>query len=125
MSFKALFILVPLVSLALVGCGPSCTGLCDDAKDADCYDNDGSGFDHAGCYAFCQREEDIEDDDVDDCADEFDTLLSCINDQSDICKAFEIDPDDGKLKKCNSETDDYLTCVSDYCADHTKRDYCS
>ena len=125
MSFKTLFMFVPVVALALVGCKPSCEGLCDDAQEADCYDNDNVGFDHSSCYGSCQRQEDMEDDDVDECSEEFDDLMGCINEQSDICKAFQVDPDDGKLEKCNSETDDYVKCIVDYCADHEKRDYCS
>ncbi len=125
MSFKTLFMFVPVVALVLVGCKPSCTGLCDDAQEADCYDNDNVSFDYAGCYANCQVQEDMEDDDVDECSEEFDDLMACINEQSDICKAFQIDPDDGKREKCNSEYDDYVKFYVDYCADHEKRDYCS
>jgi hypothetical protein len=126
MSFKTLFIFVPVVALAaLTGCKPSCTGLCDDAQDADCHDNDNVSFDHAGCYADCQRQEDMEDDDVDECSDDFDELMACINEQSDICKAFEVDPSTYELEKCNSEYEDYAKCYSEYCDDHEKRDYCS
>jgi hypothetical protein len=123
MSFKTLFMFVPVVALGLVGCKPSCEGLCDDAQEADCYDNDDTYFDHAGCYASCQLQEDMEDDDVDDCVDEYDELLSCANEQSDICKVYKVDSE-GKLDKCNSEYDDYRQCLYDYCKDHDKRDYC-
>jgi hypothetical protein len=141
MSLKALFVLVPLVSFAAVGCKPSCTGLCDDAKDADCDTTDTvevdgvdtyipkNSFDHASCVAGCQRQEDMEDDDVDDCSDEFDALLDCANEQSDICKITEFDDFDSggnvKYEKCNSETHDYAECIGDYCKDHQKRDYCN
>ena len=141
MAFKTLFILVPVLSLAaLTGCKASCEGICDDAKDADCASTetttiDGvdvpkNTFDHSSCIAGCQREKDMEDDDVSDCADEFDAFVSCANDQSDICKIFEPDEFDSntgelKTKKCNSERHDYEKCFSDYCKDHDKRDYCN
>jgi hypothetical protein len=143
MSLKMLCLLVPVLSLsALTGCKPSCTGLCDDAKDADCATTDTmtvngvsglpkSSFDHAFCYAQCQREDDMEADDVTSCTTEFDALMTCINSQSDICKVFDYDGtdtyDDGspKFKSCSSEQHDYATCLSDYCKDHDKRDYCN
>jgi len=141
MSFKTLFILVPVLSLAaLTGCKASCEGLCDDAKDADCSTTDTvtingytvpkSSFDHANCIAGCQIQEDMEADDVTDCSDEFDSLTSCISDQSDICKAFQADDIDEstgliKPKKCGSEYVDYVKCYADYCKDHSKRDYCN
>jgi hypothetical protein len=150
MSLKTLLMVVPVLSLvALTGCKASCTGLCDDAKDQDCastdkttitfegvdYEEPKSTFDHAGCYASCQREEDMEDDDVNECADEFSTLTDCMNSQSDICKTFEsdeleyLDHDLGltiiKPKKCGSEYVEYAKCYYDYCKDHQKRDYCN
>jgi hypothetical protein len=137
MSFKTLLIFVPVVALAaLTGCGPSCEGLCDDAQEADCHDNEGSLFDHGGCYAICQEQEDMEDDDVDDCTDEFDDLLTCMSDTSDICDAWklegtEVDAETGRTKydmeKCSNQFNDYANCVLDYCEEgnHDKRDYCS
>jgi hypothetical protein len=126
MSLKMLCLLVPVLSLAaLTGCKASCTGLCDDAKDAECSKNDNTFFDHAACVAGCTTRDDMDDDDVTDCQDDFDKLESCMNDQSDICKAWEIDTDTGKVKECNSEWEDYNKCFTDYCADHDKRDYCN
>jgi hypothetical protein len=147
MSFKPLFVLVPLLSfVALTGCKTSCTGLCDDAKDADCattstqqigdpaIDAPKSIFDHDQCYALCEREKDMEDDNV-NCDKEFSTLKDCISSQDDICKVFQ--PEDYetdvsydytgnfKMRKCNSEWQDYESCISDFCADHDKRDYCN
>jgi hypothetical protein len=156
MSFKSLFFLVPVLSfVSLTGCKTSCTGLCDDAKDADCATTNTqtigdattdnapkSLFDHDECYAMCERESDMEDDNV-SCDKEFSTLKDCISSQDDICKAwqpedFEADVDAAKaaefgyeyttkykMRKCNSEWQDYESCVADFCADHSKRDYCN
>jgi hypothetical protein len=147
MSFKTLFFLIPVSWLALTGCKTSCTGLCDDAKDADCATTSTqtingvevpkSTFDHAQCYATCQREQDMEDDDVKDCQDEWNNFLDCARSQDDICKVWEIDDFsvntdsngnvavDVHYRKCSSEWNDYESCVNDFCADHTKRDYCN
>ena len=151
MSFKTLFTVVPVLSLlALTGCKKSCTDICDDAKDADCATtstqtiNDISGipnslFDHAGCVGMCQRQDDMESDDVSDCTTEFDTLMDCAKSQDNICNVWQIEDIDTdtagdpnypvtggfKMRKCNSQWKDYQSCYSDFCADHTKRDYCN
>jgi hypothetical protein len=141
MFFKTLFIFVPVVSLAVLsGCKATCTGVCDSAKDADCattatqtingMEVPKSTFDHVQCIAGCQRQQDMEDDGVNDCKTEFDTLVDCANSQADICNVWQIEDintDTGafKMKKCNSQTEDYQSCLSDYCVDHTKRDYCN
>lgn len=133
MSFKTLFILVPVLCLASVGCKATCTGLCDEGKDQDCSSSsDSNAFDHAQCYAFCQREKDMEDDGVDNCKTEFDALMDCAGQQSNICKVWQPDTnadpyDDGTLRteKCSSTSHDYATCVATYCSHHTSRDYCN
>lgn len=141
MSFKTLFIFIPALSVAaLSGCKPSCMGLCDDARDADCattatqtingVEVPKSLFDHGDCVAMCQEQEDMEDDDVTSCKTEFDTLIDCTNSQDNICNVWQIDDIDTDtgayhIKKCNSQIEDYASCLEDYCADHTKRDYCN
>lgn len=141
--------LVPVLSLAaLTGCKASCEKLCDDARDEGCDTTstttiDGvpapkNTFDHVGCYDQCQLQSDMEDDGVKDCSDEFSALTDCVNEQSDICKVWDVDgftdttdeadhPRLGpyKYKKCESEREDYAICLDDFCADHTKRDYCN
>jgi hypothetical protein len=119
MRFKSLVLVVSALSFAtLVGCKSKCESNCDEMSDKDC-DN----ADHDDCLHLCIMEDDMEQD-TDKCTQEFDDLMSCISDQSDICKVLETDTDTGKLKKCNSESEDYAKCFADYCADHDKRDYC-
>ncbi|HEV8547718.1 MAG TPA: hypothetical protein VGQ57_01800 [Polyangiaceae bacterium] len=119
MRLMKLFVAVPFLCFAaLSGCGPHCEGLCDDAYDKDC----SAPFAHGDCYKACTDAEDMNDD-TDKCKDEWDNLLSCLNDLSDICDGVEIDTD-GKFKKCNSARTDYGTCQAEYCAEHSKRDYC-
>ena len=121
MRFNKLLLVVPFLCFtALIGCKPSCESLCDDAKEEDCKD-----LDHDECVHQCITVEDMQKD-TDKCDEEYDSLLSCINDQSDICKAFEPDADDPtKIDKCNSEWVDMNKCVKEYCDDHDSRDYCS
>jgi len=118
MSFKSLMLVVPFSLAVLVGCGPTCEGMCDQAKEDDC-----KNADHDGCIQLCTMADDMKED-TDKCSSEFDDLVSCFNDADDICDAFETD-DEGKLKKCNSEVKDYTECFAEYCADHDSRDYCS
>ena len=117
MRFNKLLAVVPFAFIALVGCKPSCEGMCDKMQDEDCKD-----FDHDSCMHLCIMVEDMQED-TDKCDDEYDALISCYNDQDDICKTQEFD-DDGELKKCKSESKDFVTCMSDYCADHDSSDYC-
>jgi len=120
MRLMKLLVAVPfLCFVALSGCGPHCEGLCDDAKDNDCSDP----FDHGECYKMCTDAADMNDD-TDKCKDEWDNFLSCVNDLSDVCSAFEVD-DNGDFKKCKSARSDYEECAASYCMDHTKRDYCA
>jgi len=119
MRFKILMLVVAALSFtSLVGCGNKCEKMCDDMQSEDCKD-----FDHDACMHTCIAFEDMQQD-TDKCDTEYDDLMSCINDQSDIGKTDEVDTDTGKLKKCNSESEDFYKCVSDYCDDHTSRDYC-
>jgi len=122
MRFKSLLLVVSVLSFgALVGCKSKCESNCADMQDKDCDD-----FDHDDCLHGCIQEQDMEED-TDKCTDDFDAFMSCISDQSDICKVLETETDDNgnvKLKKCNSEYEDYSKCYADYCDDHDKRDYC-
>jgi len=119
MRFNQLLAVVPFLCLtALVGCKPSCESLCDKAQDEDCKD-----FDHDDCIHGCVTVEDMQED-TDKCDDEWDDYLSCVNDQDDICKTREIDEDTNKYKKCNSEIEDFSKCITEYCEDHSSRDYC-
>jgi len=133
MSLKTLLILIPVLSLAaLTGCKASCDGLCDEGKDQHCHSsNDSNLFNHPACYAFCQREKDMEDDGVDDCKTEFDALLDCMSQQSNICDVFlpvqgeAYDDGTPKFDKCSGTQHDYSTCIGTYCGKHTSRDYCT
>jgi hypothetical protein len=132
MSLKTLLILVPVLSLAaLSGCKASCTGLCDEGKDQHCHSSsDKNLFNHAECYAGCQREKDMEDDGVDDCKTEFDSLLDCMGQQSNICDVYlptgeAYDDGSPKFDKCSGTQHDYSVCVGNYCTKHQSRDYCS
>ncbi len=117
MRFTKLLGLVSFVSVtALVGCGPSCEGLCDQAQDEEC-----KNFDHDDCVHDCVTVEDFQED-TDKCDDEWDELLSCINDLSDICKYADAQDDSDK---CSSEAKDFKECAIEYCEDHSSRDYCS
>jgi hypothetical protein len=119
MRFNTLLAVVPFLCVtALVGCKPSCEGMCDDAQEEDC-----KNADHDSCIQLCAMAEDMKDD-TDKCSSEFDDLVSCMNDADDICDVYETN-DEGKLKKCNSEVSDYTECLGDYCADHDSRDYCN
>ncbi len=121
MRFNKLLLVVPFLCFtALIGCKKTCEDLCDDAKEEDCKD-----VDHDDCVHNCIVVEDLQAD-TDKCDDDYDSFLSCVNDQSDICDAFEPDEDEPeKLKKCNSELIDLQECIVDYCKDHESRDYCS
>jgi len=119
MRFNQLLAVVPFLCFtALVGCKPSCEGLCDDARDEDCKNSD-----HDGCIQLCTMADDMKDD-TDKCSSEFDDLISCVGEQDDVCDFYETDSDTGKRKKCNSELTDYAECVVEYCGDHESRDYC-
>jgi len=122
MRFKSLMLVVTALSFStLVGCKSKCESNCEEMADADC-----DGYDHDECLHGCITVQDMEED-TDKCTDDFDALMDCVADQSDVCKAFETETqDDGsiKYKKCNSEWEDYGKCYADYCDDHEKRDYC-
>ena len=97
-------------SLALTGCGYSCTNWCEDHTE-ECKDDDTNPDD---CSPICEiierRNDDME------CDDEFDEVMSCIGDLDDIC-----DADDDK---CQKEQENYSDCVVDFCDDHPNNDDC-
>ncbi len=99
MSWKKLF-LVPLLALTpvLVGCGSAdCEELCEKANDK-CGEEE-----KQNCDKSCDQLENLAE--KSGCEDEYDDLLSCMDDADDICDE----------NKCSSETTKYGTCVGKYC----------
>jgi hypothetical protein len=102
----------------------TCMSVCDRGHMLGCSDRPVTTYDHASCIGECTRIADMKAD-TDTCYPEANALVNCLNGLSDLCAGFELASNAGDVKACNTERSAYETCVSDYCADHTKQDYCN
>jgi len=107
------FITLALTSL-LVGCGPDCVSLCEQAQDeGDCFDEVSSDGDtrDTDCEDFCEDVEEVVDEEKAGCEDEYDELLSCMSDADNACDSLE--------DECEDDRDELEECIADYCDDNS------
>lgn len=90
----------------LAGCGADCEGLCEDGQECE-------GADSEDCEASCEKTEKLNE--AAGCEDQYDDLLSCIDDAEDICKS----------DSCDSEGGKYVSCIVEYCASHSDSSECT
>jgi hypothetical protein len=90
------FTIVPMLAMALfaVGCGPDCESQCEDLNECE-------GAEKRDCAKECEElEKQVEDK---GCEDQYDDLLSCGDDQDDICKP--------AANACSSESEAFAKCM--------------
>ncbi|MCC6554575.1 MAG: hypothetical protein IT372_16470 [Polyangiaceae bacterium] len=98
MTFKNALVsfgLMAFIGAFTVGCGADCEGMCEDAKECE------GAADTGDCAKACEDAEKAAEDKG--CSDQYDDLLSCMDDQDDICTAGT---------GCTSEATAYGTCLS-------------
>ena len=102
----------------------TCMTMCDRGQTGNCAARENTYFDHASCIAGCTTIVDMKAD-TDQCYDEGEAIVTCLNGLSDVCTGFALDPDSLEPLACRTENLDYNSCFADYCQDHQTKDYCN
>jgi hypothetical protein len=94
------------LTVSLLAPSAGCGGV--DCVDS-CEATNKCGQSHIGdCDAYCEQLDQVNEDSG--CADRYETLNECADEQDDICAAYRT--------SCESELRSYNDCYQKYCADH-------
>jgi hypothetical protein len=105
---SALFALVAASGMAMTGCGgASCESLCEDGKTC------AGAQANTDCAKSCADAEALNS--AASCGGQYDDLVSCSSDKSDVCSTSE----------CQTEGAAYAACVLDFCTKNPMAAECS